>query len=342
MPQAWADPYSGLARGLQMGQQFAANTQQMMMQKAEAKAAKEFQANTLNLKLAANEALPEADRVGYTNAIIDYSNKLGGTKTPHITSMANIKGKDMAQLLKIAENKDLPLSERIKMMPRKAAELGIGEGEYKPLMTSLQREQRRGLMYKPDIAGLPAKTVDIGGAGLTRPEIPSRPGGVTTEGRGLTGSQRQTFIETGQAQAPRKVIDAKGKGAGKDRRMWMESASKELGAQYGTLTEMGYVIDPENIDLRNDVNMLLEKYFEQGYNAKEATTRAISEAKMAGLIKKEGPAVREAAHESTDYDSLTEGGAELSGNTLNFQGKEYQLNSDGTVTIDGKKFKINK
>jgi hypothetical protein len=213
MAQAWANPYSGLAQGLMQGQQMQSNAQQLMMQKAEAKAAKEFQANTLNLKLAANEALPEADRIGYFNAVIDYSNKLGGTNTPKITNMASIKGKDIAQLLKIAENKDLPIHERLKMMPRKAAELGIVEGEYKPLMKGLEREQRRGLMYQPDTSGLPEKTVDIAGFGLTRPEIPSRGGGLTQEGKGLTPSQRQTYIETGQAQAPRKAIDAKDKGA---------------------------------------------------------------------------------------------------------------------------------
>lgn len=70
---------------------------------------------------------------------------------------------------------------------------------------------------------------------------------------------------------------AKGKD-GSDRRLWMESASKELNIQYGKLTDEGYVINKDSIELRNRINLLLQKYYKAGYNPKEAASRAITEA----------------------------------------------------------------
>jgi hypothetical protein len=204
MPQAFADPYSAFAGGLTAGSQVGANIYGMMQQKAEGKARKEYESAMFNLKMASDENLPESDRLNFMNNVIEYSNKVSGTKMPTITSLENIEAKKMKPLLKIGENKDIPIGKRINMMRKKAVELGIGESAFKPLVTGLQQEQRRGILYEPDKPGLPEERAEIktelaGTVGLTRPEIPARPGGLTPEGEKLDPFQRQEFVETGKA-----------------------------------------------------------------------------------------------------------------------------------------------
>lgn len=217
-PQAFPNAYSGLAQGIQGGM----NIWAMIEQNATRKAQRDMTEIQNSLNVMSNKDLPDSMKVDAHNSMIPIWEKRYGNKDMKPISEWTKQGTSFAKrAANIMGNKDMKAKDKIKAVQQlnlEASEAGK-KLDIGGLIGGLEREQRRGILYKPDVPGLPAETATVktrlaGDVELTRPEIPSMTGGLTEGGRGLTGMQRQEYIETGAA--PKEPGSPFGKIAPKD------------------------------------------------------------------------------------------------------------------------------
>jgi hypothetical protein len=121
--------------------------------------------------------------------------------------------------------------------------------------------------------------------------------------------------------------------------------------RFGTLTDDGWVIDPEQMKLFKKAQTYIQDFKKAGLDPIAASVKGEQRARKE--LKKEygkelTPKVKSAIstgisrEPSTMGPEPTGGGMEvdITGNTVNYQGKSYDLNADGTVTIDGRKYRV--
>jgi hypothetical protein len=112
--------------------------------------------------------------------------------------------------------------------------------------------------------------------------------------------------------------------------------------RFGTLTDDGWVIDPDQMKVFKKAQTYAKDYKKVGMDPLEASVRGEQKARQSLVGEKAGAAIKTGISKGPSTPAPEGGGMEvdISGNIVKYQGKTYSLNPDGTVTIDGRKYRV--
>ena len=295
MPQAYANPYSGLARGIETGFGMARMKAEAAMKKDVTALSNAF--NMLNVK-----GLPPEKKLEVYNAtIVPIANRMNPESTLDEMSSwpegLNTFAKQAGDLMKSYNKGDL--SSRDTLDSLELIKLDAGEQGKAFDISGLTAGVKRG--ERQAATGLQAVGV----------EGPLTEMGAEVEGRGgLTGLRE--YVEEGTvppAAKEEKLVErtvdlgneieyiytdgsretkpkgrAPGKaGGGAGAGKWDKDAAARLDKLYGTQTEMGIVVDPERMAEYEDANTYLAEYKKMGLTANDAAVLAARRAKAGGI-----------------------------------------------------------
>lgn len=133
---------------------------------------------------------------------------------------------------------------------------------------------------------------------------------------------------------------------GEKRETWtFESKyNSALKDRFGTLTDDGWVIDPDQMKVFKKAQTYAKDYKKIGMDPLEASVRGEQRARQGLVGEKATTAMKTGISKgpSTPAPEAPEGGMEvdIAGNAVTYQGKSYNLAPDGTVMIDGRKYRV--
>lgn len=284
-----------------------------LQKRSEQKYLEEQDAMKQAFNMSMDKAFSEDTRLAARKRGIELFNKQTGSNIPSPSSLPAGEDKAIKDILNTATS-DMDASTKAREMKLKVAAYGLDKKRFDPVIGEVEKEGRAALLKRPDTPGLPAETQSFKSSlmgedvSLTRPEIPRIKGGLTSEAKEMGEIGRQQFVETGKIEKKPKrdtqVVElATGKylfdkqtgerikrlGAGQAGEKgggasdkWTKDAGTILDKFYGTLTDTGYVVDPERMDEFQNAHSYLGDYKDKGLNSSDAAVLSSRRAAAGG------------------------------------------------------------